>query len=82
VIGTYGKKVAISRRNLTTFAGVILFGATFLVRIVISPPHQIWLEDYQNIFINLAVDSGFVSADDRQIEICEHLKEAGNPFCE
>ncbi|MEO6922095.1 MAG: EpsG family protein [Collimonas sp.] len=67
----------IAQRTLIT----ILFSATFFIRIALNPEHQIWVLNYQNVFVSLIFDMHLDNVDVRKDVICENFSQYDNNFC-
>ena len=82
VLGVYGYKTERLNKNVFGYAASLLFAATFLVRIVISPAHNVWVQNYDNLFISFLTGSAIDISDARQDEVCLNLSNEGNNFCD
>lgn len=60
---------------------MLLFAATFFFRIALNPEHQIWVLNYQNIFVNSIFNISLDDVGIRKDEICENFARYENNFC-
>lgn len=81
VIGVYFDASRYDFRRLLSSLYIFLFGTTFLIRILINPTHQVWVDNYQNIFLNQITGYKLDDVESRRLEICTQLDFVGNDFC-
>lgn len=82
VVGMYKEADTVNWQKIKTMAFLFVFSLTFSVRIAISPSHMVWLDDYQNIFLNWIFDKDSQSFEQRKQAICENLKFNESNFCD
>ncbi|NKI67889.1 hypothetical protein GN109_00525 [Collimonas pratensis] len=82
VIGIYSFSFKGKKEYKFSWLLIFLFSCTFMVRIAISPEHQIWINNYQNTFLGYLFGLPEDDMNKRQEIICNHLSEVGNNFCE
>jgi hypothetical protein len=82
IIGIYFEKNIFIRRRILCNIAMIIFSSTFIARILISPSHQIWVQDYQNIFVNTMFGLNIDEPEVRQETICNHFESLENNFCD
>lgn len=61
-------------------AAMLFFALVFFLRISLHPEQTIWVNNYQNSFVNFFLDERWNTLD-RQDAICANLDENGNDFC-
>ena len=57
------------------------FALTFTVRLLFQPAQSVWVNDYQNIFVNFLFDEQAEQLDLRKERVCNELLDSGNDFC-
>lgn len=82
IVGVYGGRNVIKISNFVRVLCFSIFLLTFSVRILISPTHKVWLDDYQNVFFSALRGVELISVEDRRAYVCENLRDVGNDFCE
>lgn len=61
-------------------AALLSFALVFFLRISLHPEQTVWVNNYQNYFVNFFLDERWDTLD-RQDMICSNLDENGNDFC-
>ncbi|PUA20525.1 EpsG family protein [Glaciimonas sp. PCH181] len=59
----------------------LLFGLTFLIRLIMQPAQSVWVEDYQNSFMSYIFNTDTESSEFRKDKVCNVLLDNGNDFC-